>query len=184
MAQLESKIDGLVSLLAAGQHLQANSAPPLTPDSQDSAQIQLPPLKNTVSPVSRNVESSHTTIDADQGPVPFELMPGFRLTTTQAETYLDDYRLDLTPRYPFVVISPRTSPSELYSREPGLFWAVMGAVVPLSGELQLEVKKWLRQYIAEHVVVQRERRLGLLQTILVYIAWYYINVSRSCSYTH
>lgn len=102
----------------------------------------------------------------------FELFPGFRLTSEEALTYLDVYKQDFMPNYPFVIIPPTTDACTLYSESPSLFWVIMSAVAPQSPEVQQGVRKWLRQYISEHMIVQQERSLQLLQTLLLHLAWY------------
>lgn len=172
MAQLEQKIDGLVSLLAAGHHLQASASSPSTPESQESTQANSQVLQETSNSRTEEARSPAPIYPvAGDGLIVYEMIPEFQLTTAQAQTYLDVFRVEYTPRFPFVVISPQTTPSELYSREICLFWAIMNTVAPLPGELQLAVKKSFREYVSDHVIVRKDKRLGNLQAILIYIAW-------------
>lgn len=76
------------------------------------------------------------------------------------------------PRYPFVIIPETKDAFTLLNESRCLFWTVMASVAPQSSAVQREFKKWFRQYIAEHVVVRQEKRLDLLQAILIHLGWY------------
>lgn len=104
----------------------------------------------------------------------YRLFPGFSLTGEQATAYLDIYQTELMPNFPFVVIPPSMDAHALYSQSPSLFWVTMAAVAPQSLAIQEEVRKWLRQYIAEHMIVKQEKSLQLLQTLLLHMAWYVV----------
>jgi hypothetical protein len=102
----------------------------------------------------------------------FELFPGFRVTSQDAFTLLDTYRNDYMPKFPFVVIPSSADPRELWSASRCLFWSVMGVVAQHSFEVQDRFKRWFRTFVAEAVVVEREKRVDILQAILIHIAWY------------
>ena len=74
--------------------------------------------------------------------------------------------------FPFVIIEENTKPHELYYSAPALFWTIMASVAQTTAEVDGAMKKWMRQYLADHVVVRQERTLELLQAILVHLIWY------------
>lgn len=47
----------------------------------------------------------------------------------------------------------------------------MTVTAPQSATTQKRAALWFREYIAEHMVVNQEKSLELLQAILVSIAW-------------
>jgi hypothetical protein len=98
-------------------------------------------------------------------------MPSFKIPADQAETYLDIYRREYEHQFPFVIIPTSTLATTLHHESPALFWVIMSVIVPQPSDVQLDVKKWVRQYIAEQVVVLQEKRLELLQVILIYLGW-------------
>ncbi|KAJ6444924.1 fungal transcriptional regulatory protein [Purpureocillium lavendulum] len=101
----------------------------------------------------------------------YKLFPGFSFTGEQATTYLDIYQRELMPSFPFVVIPLSMDAHALYSQAPSLFWVTMAAVAPQPLAVQEELRQWLRQYMAEHMIVKQEKSLQLLQTLLVHLAW-------------
>ncbi|UKZ82572.1 hypothetical protein TrVFT333_010364 [Trichoderma virens FT-333] len=137
VAQLEKKIDGLVSMLASGQHMQTSGTPPLTPESNDTG----------------------------------VLIPGFSFTFEEVISYFGIYRREFMPNYPFVIIPENLDPRALYASSRCLFWTIMAAVTPQSSATQQGVENWFRQYIADRMVVKQERNLGILQALLLHLAW-------------
>lgn len=98
-------------------------------------------------------------------------MCGGPLSVAQANSYVNMYRTELMPRYPFVVIPSHIDALTLRRRSKCLFWTILSTVAPLSGKGQASFKLWFRKYIAEHIVVLQHRNIGLLQAILVHVAW-------------
>lgn len=163
-------------MLAAGQHLQASGSSPPTPESQESAQVNSQTILQENAKAQAEERPAPIPMNsaiADGGTKAYELTPGFQLTLAQAKTYLYVFRRDYAPRFPFVMISPQTTPQELFSNEICLFWAIMSTVAPLPADIQLAVKDKIRATIADHVIGRKEKRLGHLQAILVYLAWYF-----------
>ena len=138
----------------------------MTPESQDYAQTDKPSISE--SPICGTAD--HTDLATDLSS--FELFQGFRITDQQANAYLIVYREEFMPKYPFVVIPADLDAFELWTQSRVLFWCVMGAVAPQSVTVQNGVKRWFRRYIAEHVVVNREKRLDLLQAIMIHLGWF------------
>ncbi|KAF5668159.1 cercosporin resistance [Fusarium heterosporum] len=169
VAQLEKKIDGIVSLLA-NQH---KGLSPLTPESPQETQpqvhsnphnepVSIPPLV----PIGLNTISIPTQLATD-----LELFPGFRVSQQQAAECINVYRRDYVPNFPFVPVPKHITPHELYAESSLLFWTILAVVSPLEEKVQLEFKLWFRRYLAEHVIVQQERTVDILQSILIYLGW-------------
>lgn len=166
VAQLEQKIDGIMSFLASNQAGPPNGPSPLTPESQFTHRPSPQALENTTpatQPVPRSTRSKSQAL--------FQLIPGFQLTAQEASNYLSIYINEYAPNFPFVMIPPSVNVHSLHAESPGLFWAIMTAVAPQSISLQQGIKMWFRQYIADHMIVRQEKSLQLLQTILVHVAW-------------
>lgn len=107
----------------------------------------------------------------DEAPC-LELLPGFRISQAQAQTALDTYRREYVPAHPFVPLPEALTAGELYAQSRFLFWTVMSVVVPTGGSVQHDVRAWFRKYLAEHVVIRQEKRLDVLQAILIYLGWW------------
>lgn len=99
------------------------------------------------------------------------MQPGFGLTWNQAEQAVSDFRIKFTPFFPFVAFDPDVSAEDLLSRKPLLFKAIMLAAAPLTLAKQNEIKTSILAYVGQHLLVMDERDLGLLQGLLVFIAW-------------
>lgn len=161
VAQLEQKIDGLVSMLSARPPAFPSPESPFTPATANTEQGQTPPLVGTA-------------VDGL-----LELIPGFRLTVAQASHYLELYRSHYMVNFPFVIIES-TNALALYTHSPCLFWAVMCAVAPETERLNDEITAWFRKNLAERIIANQERSVELLQAILVYLEWYVAGIVSIC----
>ncbi|POS68963.1 hypothetical protein DHEL01_v212643, partial [Diaporthe helianthi] len=100
-----------------------------------------------------------------------EIIPGFRMTFYEADRALNIYRSLYAPYFPFVTIPVMTTAYDLYEKTPFLFRTIVSVAAPQGPNTQSDYREWFRRYIAEHIVVNNERRLELLQALLVHIAW-------------
>lgn len=94
-----------------------------------------------------------------------------RITMGEADRLLKLYQTDYHPRFPFVPIPRNTTAQDLFQRQPFLFRTIIQIVAPQSAALQRSFTIWFREYIATHIIVKQEKRLDLLQAILLFIAW-------------
>ncbi|KAF9872396.1 C6 transcription factor [Colletotrichum karsti] len=107
----------------------------------------------------------------DAGPLnTLQLVPGFYLTIEQADEYLNIYRTRMVPHFPFLPIDPSVTATQLHKEKRFLFWCIMQALAPQTAPVQKSVDDWIRQHAAMHIIVNRERKLELLQGLLLYIA--------------
>lgn len=60
---------------------------------------------------------------------------------------------------------------DFYEKTPFLFRTIVSVAAPQAPNTQSDFKEWFRRYIAEHLVVNSERRLEILQALLVHMAW-------------
>ncbi|KAI8662450.1 Zn(2)-C6 fungal-type domain-containing protein [Fusarium sp. Ph1] len=168
VAQLEKKIDGIVSLLAAQKGLS-----PLTPESPQDVPAQQQPIPEDIQTVQLAPDRLPPPIigRSDDDYADLELFPGFRITHDEATKRLEVYRRDYVPEFPFVPMPNSLASHEFYSESRFLFWTILAVVSPLKEKVQMDFKAWFRKYLAEHVVMGQERSLDILQGILVYLAW-------------
>lgn len=162
------------------------SSSPLTPDSQRNnpwpfraqacsaaAAAEHKTGVATTTGSGNGEERQGSAVYADRGVAEtVELVPGFCLTFAEAGEYLQVYRKDYMPMFPFVILEDNTKPHELYYNAPALFWMIMAAVAQTSEETDVAVKKWLRHHVAETMIIKQEKTLELLQAILVHLIWY------------
>ncbi|KAF3058136.1 putative fungal transcriptional regulatory protein [Daldinia childiae] len=97
--------------------------------------------------------------------------PGFGLTWDQAEHAVSNFKVKFTPFFPFVVLDPDVTAQEILAKKPLLFRAIMLVASNLTLAKQGEIRKSILAYVGQHVLVMEERDLGILQGLLVFIAW-------------
>ncbi|KAG8668594.1 hypothetical protein FPOAC1_007977 [Fusarium poae] len=169
VAQLEKKIDGIVSLLAANQRHNLSPLTPESPKEQNQPQSQSM-ASLSVSPRSLDMIPSGSDVPPNFA-ANVELFPGFRITHAQASERLALYKRDYVPHFPFVPLSGHMTSHELYIESSLLFWTILAVVSPLEDKVQMEFKAWFRKYLAEHVIVRQEKSVDILQAILIYLGW-------------
>ncbi|KAM0464626.1 hypothetical protein ACHAPV_002459 [Trichoderma viride] len=181
VAQLEKKIDSLVSMIASTQQLQTFGTPPLTPESHDTIvvnNVSNIPLSQPLPDAGQKSQSTQAAPKVPHFPLAipsdssttFQLIPGFSFTLEEAQSYFNIYRREFMPNYPFFIIPEDMDPRHLYATSRCLFWTIMAAVAPQSSATQQGVENWFRQYIADRMVVKQEKNLALLQAILIHLA--------------
>ncbi|KAI1416121.1 hypothetical protein F5Y13DRAFT_177722 [Hypoxylon sp. FL1857] len=97
--------------------------------------------------------------------------PGFGLTWSQAEQAIYDFRTKFTPFFPFVVLDPDVSAQSILSKKPLLFRSIMLVAAQLTLAKQREITRSILAYVGHRLLMLEERDLGLLQGLLVFIAW-------------
>lgn len=100
-----------------------------------------------------------------------EIIPGFRMTFFEADRALNIYRSLYAPYFPFVTIPVMATAYDFYEKTPFLFRTIVSVAAPQAPNAQSEFRDWFRRYIAEHLVMNNERRLEILQALLVHMAW-------------
>lgn len=104
-------------------------------------------------------------------PESVEIISGFRVTFLEADRALNLYRSVYSPYFPFVIIPAMRTAYDLYEQSPFLFRTIVAVTTPQSPVTQTDFKAWFREYVAQHVVINNERRLEILQAILIHLAW-------------
>ncbi|CAI7619375.1 unnamed protein product [Penicillium glandicola] len=93
------------------------------------------------------------------------------LSVETAQTYLEAFRVVMTPHFPFVVIPPDVSVHHLRQDRPFLFLAIIATAsyenMPLQRSLGAEVKK----AVSSRMILNGEVSFDLLQGLLIFLAW-------------
>ncbi|UNI15690.1 hypothetical protein JDV02_002201 [Purpureocillium takamizusanense] len=134
----------------------------LTPDSMATNSSRDGPA------VNRHGGGEEAQAAAVTGP---DAVPVYGLTWPQAERILDIFRTKLMPNFPFVIVQAHTTAKTLLEEKPFLFRAVMLAAAPLPPPRLAKMKRSVLAYLGQHVLVEEERKLDLLQGLLVCLAW-------------
>lgn len=185
-AQLEEKLDDLVSILRAtqstNQQTPSSSATPSfasssmaltsrldslaaaatssTSQSMSSAMPHAFGHTNSAEPVSMNSASPDIN-ETYQLPEP---------TPAEAELYLAKFR-DWLKNFPFMIIPPDTTAASLREERPFLWLCIMN-ITSMSAPQQLLMKERVREQIATRIVVNHERTMDVLLGLIAYLAWY------------
>ena len=88
----------------------------------------------------------------------------------RAELLMTEFR-DMTPFFPFVVLSPGTTAQSMSLHKPMLFLAILMTTSYSDRQLQVALEEHYRRELATRVFVNGQKSLDHLQSILVYLAW-------------
>ncbi|KAH8799838.1 hypothetical protein F5884DRAFT_811358 [Xylogone sp. PMI_703] len=199
IAQLESKVDSLVSLLQSvvqssgssdalrkaleNESLDANS----DTSQQDSAGLLIPtPVSSTgtvpIHPTMTDSDDHPVPIMANMSPTSLTRSPSdmsssnnvpslpCELSPREAEEYLSVFRSKMLPYFAFIHIPTHLTAQQLQLERPFLYKAINTVVTP-STEQKLERGRELRRILAEVVIVENQSSLDLLLGLLTYITW-------------
>ncbi|KAK0641311.1 hypothetical protein B0T16DRAFT_461386 [Cercophora newfieldiana] len=169
VGHLEEKIDGIMSLLNASRGLQQLATPPSTNPSPPSLTTEREIPSRPIFQELAISNASHSVLALEARSL--DIVPGFPLTVNEADTILNLYRSDYSPKFPFVPIGSEITALELFESRPFVFRVIAQMIAPQNATTQREVAQWVRQHIAKHVIAQQERRMELLQGLLLYIGW-------------
>ncbi|OAL38891.1 hypothetical protein AYO20_01642 [Fonsecaea nubica] len=146
VTRLEQKLDGMTAILTASR---------------------LGALKPTNSPLQLStVPLLSLTACFDQ----------FIKSSDEARLMLDVFRNEFMPYFPFVIIQPHTSLEELREQKPFLLMVVMLVTCRHDIPRQTALGKTLKELIGQKMMTYGEQSLDLLQGLLVYLAWYNVNI--------
>ncbi|KAK9438673.1 hypothetical protein VB005_06820 [Metarhizium brunneum] len=97
--------------------------------------------------------------------------PIYGLTWPQSDRILSLFRDKYIQTFPFLVLDERMSASQMYAEKPFLFRVIMLAAAPLPIPRMVKIKRNVLAYLGQHMLVEEERQLDLLQGLLVCISW-------------
>ncbi|MCJ1431004.1 hypothetical protein MMC27_000354 [Xylographa pallens] len=175
VAQLESKLDSIVTLLASTQ---SNQNAYLSPESSHSDARE--PLQ-CQSSVGTAPALTKTSLAETAVPEVFGLSDCILGVNLQdAERRLRLFKSDLAVHFPFVIV-PDGSVENLHRLRPVLSMAVIVAASFQSLSQQRMLAGNLLEYLSLHILLRGEKSLDLLQGLLILAAWYQCQFSLSRS---
>jgi hypothetical protein len=193
VAQLERKLDSLVTLLTASKDDNKNQ---LQRDSSRSPSRSLgrfleihnpegnseaagraersgehfntwgqstPPANPNFIPGS---SSSQSSAFAPQPPA-----PGFDIGRQDEALLLLEFRTQMAPQFPFVVISPDSTSESLRRERPMLWRSIVVAASYHNPRRQIALGWKLMEEFSTRILLKAEKSLDLLQALLVHVAW-------------
>jgi len=90
---------------------------------------------------------------------------------SEAEILLDRYRRLMAPACPFVVVPPGVSAQQLYGQKPLLLHAIVTVAYFHDLPKQQVMVKELMKDISKRILINSEKNIGILQGLLVFVAW-------------
>lgn len=154
IAQLEGKLDGLVSLLGAERAL-----------SSQPAATALPPPSSSSSPHSALTSGLESELTAGSP------ITAFEPSDEDAELYLNHFRDDMLQYFPFLHIS--SSAKHLRQQRPFLFLCIVAASAP-STHMKLALGEKIKQILAQKIILDSSKdaiTIDLLLGLLTFLAW-------------
>lgn len=93
------------------------------------------------------------------------------ISDQDAHALLNEYRTNLQPLFPFVVIDDNSQPATFRQTRPFLFRAITSVAMYYDFPRQIAITSDSLKYLGGRMLVQGEKDLDLLQGILVLVAW-------------
>ena len=187
VAIMETKLDGLISLLGQSQNIQ-NVIPKLRAPDKEVTSIQ--PNSDNVCEYDTPLKVLH---DAPQDRISephadFTSLEALRipevettdassffthsvLTYERATALLSIFR-NMSIYFPFVLLPTEYNIESLSEERPFLFLAMMATASSEDKPLQEILDRELRTMLSTKVILEGEKSIDLLQGLLVYLAWF------------
>ena len=185
VAQLEQKLDSLVTLFTSNQDtLQANPLNqvsnvllPRSPMSLDNAPTSGP---SNATPSSTDLDGDIDTVETGRCDI---VSDKIRHGTTaenlsaepdeqEAEIMLLEFKANMAEQFPFVVIQPYSTSQSLRLERPFLWKAIVVAALHGNSDRQMALGTGLMKELTTRLLFRAEKSIDLLQALLVFIAWY------------
>ena len=186
VAQLEQKLDGLVTLLKSNQ----STLPAYSSDQTPGVSLPKSPvsLESNVS-TARPSTTAPQSIISDEGITAVHISNGIILPNgpvgsatnsnfsiepddEEADLLLLEFKTNMAEQFPFVVIAPQSSTQSLKYERPLLWKAIMVAASHQHLDRQLALGSKLMDDLMTRLLLRPEKSLDLLQALLIFIAWY------------
>jgi hypothetical protein len=176
VAQLEEKLDDLVSLLKSSHDVEVQDQ--TADETVDTSPLRNPSTGTSAKTCSPEAAMNGNTVNRKRCTLPFRdddestsSQPTSK-PTGQEDVYLQVYRSHMSRYFPFVMILDSISAEELAQSKPFLLEVIqVAASYKEQGRQALRGKEVLEDLI-RRLLFDSEKSMDLLQGLLVYICWY------------
>lgn len=197
ISQMEQKIDGLVALLvepevsqeARPRPVSISSTPGVANQSQTPVQVPSRPSPSNISLAQQNqvfnFDSSQDRVDVrhdqpsqtkmDEPAIDQEIIRGL-LASGRADALLAEFRT-VSEFFPFVPIPYIATAQTLNREKPMLLLAILTTAAWRDRPLQVALSEQYRLELAQRTLVRPRKTIAMIQSILVYLAWYHFHFS-------
>ncbi|KAI9745103.1 MAG: hypothetical protein M1818_001381 [Claussenomyces sp. TS43310] len=159
VAQLESKLDNLVSLVQSSQLV--------SEDEKRDSPASTAASSSTQAPSSASHPSSQTdsgTSISQAGPAHYDL------PQRDPDSLLTVFREELADQFPFVIIPPAVTAHDLGQSKPILLKTILMVTSFHDKTSQVAMAHEIMEYYSLHILLKAEKSLELLQSLLVSLA--------------
>jgi hypothetical protein len=164
---LEEKVERLTANLTV---LTRNN--PLTPSVQLSTESQAHSTTYMTPLLPQALPSVPNQDGTAEGHV-FDIIDQGLVTLDEAESAVQTFKGSSFPQFPFVVLDPGITAGSLRVENPFLFLTIVAANMFHNPPLQQRLETEIRKMMCSKIIMRAERNLGLLQGLLVHLAWYH-----------
>lgn len=196
VAEMETKLESLISILASGNKpsaanaligqevpVQNSSLPVLDSTGTSSAGsfAHNTPASSESTSSARDFGSAHRLFFDQLAPttatVPrksnhslTDVIANGTIPFEEAEYYVQDFK-DYASQFPFVIILPHENLDSIRRERPFVLLSILAVTSQFKQKLQSAIEKELREFFAKKVIVEGVKSLDLLQGLLLYLAW-------------
>ncbi|KAH9810748.1 hypothetical protein Tdes44962_MAKER05979 [Teratosphaeria destructans] len=202
LEQLENKIEHLVNALSASQNSNSQPSPPSSvsdngpsqrstsqqevidslciglPESRDDCSI-LSNVRHSVTSATLHTSSPHNSLQVSRPGLPTissndydQLGVGMH----EAELLLARWRRLMAPMFPFVVVPEGVTARQLKNSKPLLLHTIVTVAYFHDLTKQQVMVKQLTRNVSERILINNEKNLGILQSLLVFVSWYHPHI--------
>ncbi|KAJ2974536.1 hypothetical protein NUW58_g8628 [Xylaria curta] len=161
------------AILATPKHVHLQT-PTSTPEDTATNGVpqEFPGVEETIA-ASDTMGLPQPRSEADETPSPHHppVNPGFGITWDQAERAVEDFTTIFTAHFPFIILDHDITAPRLCLEKPLLFRAILMMAIDFSLSKSREIRRSIDAWIGQHLLVLEEQSLGVLQGLVVYIAW-------------
>ncbi|KAI0842745.1 putative C6 transcription factor [Hypoxylon sp. FL0890] len=187
IAQLEGRLEGLVSLLQSvakspdsSDSLRKVLDESLAGHGQPDAEFQIATPVSISSNLTKFTSTANTNDAPDASPMATSYSLGvdsssdigspYALSAAEAEAYLTIFRSQMLKHLAFIHIPQDLTAQQLRQSRPFLFQAIVAVVSPFTHQ-KMARGKHLKQVLAQNALVENQSSLDLLLGLLTYITW-------------
>ena len=96
----------------------------------------------------------------------------FKILNKDQDALLSIFQNRLASQVPFVVIPPSMTAEHLRSENPFVYMTVLMAASYEDAGIQIMLGKKFLAHVVERLILQGEKTLDLLQSLLIYLSWF------------
>ncbi|KAF2764246.1 hypothetical protein EJ03DRAFT_378776 [Teratosphaeria nubilosa] len=202
LEQLENKIEHLVNALSASQNLNSQPSPPTSvtdngasqlstshqevldslcgdlPETRDDCSVPST-VRHSVTSASPDTSNSHNSLQVSRSGQPTVTPDDYNqlgVVMHEAELLFARWRRLMAPMFPFVVVPEDVTARQLKSSKPLLLHAIVTVAHFHDLTKQQVMVKQLIRNVSERILINNEKNLGILQSLLVFVSWYHPHI--------